>query len=193
VGFDAFLDGCNFNNNFADSVGGAIHIAKKNFYGSANYVGFVDVKNSTFNLNSARHGAAVFSDSNHTFIANNCFFNTNQADSSGGAIYIDNSGQAIINKSLFTNNTALTGGGLNVSGINSNIVITNSTLRKNYALRQGGAFFLNNNANAYIYHVTVDSNSTESDQYNGGGGIYNNNGTINSYHSIYTGNFPNQV
>lgn len=119
------FENCQFSNNEADKDGGATR-----FYESD-----VSFKNCVFENNTAKNfgvGGAleIYTNSDASFLIENCRFFNNSAYS-GGAISVENIAELNIRGSLFANNEAYIAGVLNVSGTETVNLISN-TMANNY-------------------------------------------------------------
>ena len=164
LGTDGKVENCNFTENHASSVGGAIYYTE-----SAN---IQLINNSDFFKNSAdldrdwgrpsspSGGGAIFwlaSDGK----VDNSNFTDNYAKSSGGAIYYHGGNQSVSN-SYFSGNTANStnfGGGAIYFDSANGSSIDNVNFTENSAKKFGGAIFINASNNATIENVNFIENS----------------------------------
>jgi hypothetical protein len=123
----------------------------------------IDINNSTFSNNSAFIGGAVLSDEAKTSIANSRFVD-NESLFGGGALFV--AGNTNISQSFFTANVATEGGAIYAMGGETNI--TSSTI----AYNQSG----------------VTSVGPPVDGQYSGGGIYNDDATVNLKNTIVSDN-----
>ncbi len=181
------INNCTFIGNTANNHGGAIY----NYYGST-----LNVNNSTFTNNMATNsgsGGAIENDDNGILNVSNSTFNSNTANFCGG-IY-NGYGNLNVTNSTFTNNTAtaIYGGGAGAiySGEGS-VNVTNSTFANNTAQATyglGGAGAIYSDYGSLTVNNSTFTNNTATGSNNGGGAIYNNNGsTLTVNNSTFTNN-----
>lgn len=102
-----------------------------------------------------------------------------------------NDGRLTINNSAITNNSAFTGGG--IANRDGSVTINNSTISGNTAESEGGAIrnvgvnAVNFGTSLTINNSTISNNSTTSAS-SDGGGILNNNGSLNIVRSTLNNN-----
>ncbi len=110
--------------------------------------GFLTVNNTTFSDNSGGDYGSVFNDG--VLAVNDCTFSSNSATDGGGIL---NSGWLTVSECTFSNNSASFGGGIYN---HMQATVNNTTFFTNSALAAGSA----------------------GSKYGGGGGIYNDSGTL---------------
>ncbi|MEM9953293.1 MAG: tandem-95 repeat protein, partial [Chloroflexota bacterium] len=132
-------------------------------YGGAVYSnGNLDVSDSTFRVNGAIYGGAIYVVGNHSdgdvITINNSTFQFNQSSNgSGGAIYA--AYRLTIENSTFINNTANdSGGAIAFSNANPS-VIENSTFDSNTA-DDGDAIYISNRSSVNIFNSTFTNHVT---------------------------------
>lgn len=133
--------------------------------------GNLTVTNTTFTLNSAHSGGAIYNNTDGVLnVSNSVFTNNSTHAANGGAIYNKNDSiSATVTDSTFTGNTANTfGGGIFNAGT---LNLTDSTLSGNHSIHNGGGIY-NLDSNPTLTNVIFNANN-HSD--NNGGGMYNNN------------------
>ncbi|MBO6274995.1 MAG: DUF11 domain-containing protein, partial [Methanobrevibacter sp.] len=161
---NGIIENCTFTNTSGACDGGAIFIKADN----------INVKNSTFILNSAHNGGAICINSMNNNIENSTFEDNyviyaNVNTERGGAIYINNADNVksfnnTIFNSTFRNNTARYGGAIYINTKNN--TITDSTFDNNTA-RNGGAIYVAHENNT-ISNSTLKYNKASEN----GGAIY---------------------
>ena len=168
---------CNFTNNKAVQLGGAIAVVS----------GSVSISNSELTHNSAGYEGGAIAVVSGSVSISNCELTNNSADyGSGGVIYVD-SGSVSISNSKLTNNSAEYGSGAIGVGSGSHVSISNSELTNNRA-DYGGAI--------YVYSGSVSISNSElthnsADSY--GGAIYVDSGSSASIsNSTLTNNIANE-
>ncbi|NCC88688.1 MAG: hypothetical protein EOM05_12655, partial [Clostridia bacterium] len=114
--------------------------------GAISIFGTAVISNSTFSLNSAYEGGAIYVGENSNLTVTDCFFGgsgkNNNAISNGGAIYIENDAHVnFVGDNTFAYNTALNGGALYLS-VNATDVILGKTFFVNNSATNGGALYL---------------------------------------------------
>ena len=165
---NGIIDNCEFINNTAGSLGGAIYSGQDNHWDNRN----LTISNSKFYNNSANVGGAISNQMGYSHIVNNTFDGNKAIRGSAGTINMANvvAQYTEIVGCNFTNSVSVDGGGtifLNVQFITikdcdiRNAYMTNPT-------RHGAGIFLNGNAK----NATIDgcnfTNLTGKD----GGAIY---------------------
>ncbi len=108
---------------------------------------------------------------------------TNVDLSEGGALEIG-LGQATLNHVAITNNISYDGGGL-AADMNSTLTLNDSVVQGNTATDDGGGIY---NGGALMVKNSVVSSNVAQDQSFGGGGIYNDSGTVTLDHSQLVSN-----
>ena len=121
------IDGCEFNNNYAEDHGGAIYSDNIKFTGENTFIGNIaenyggavytntisgDVEYVTFKNNQAKtdDGGAIYINKEYDGTFTHCFFEKNHAGQRGGAIYVDSCNSDItLTKNAFIGNTAVYG------------------------------------------------------------------------------------
>ena len=113
---DARFVGCNFIDNYADSLGGAIEL-ENGYYGSVTWTYFDDC---TFTNNTARDGGAIYLGETYDPYVKitSSIFESNTAENNGAAIY-DNFGHVTVEDTKFSKNVA---GGLDVIHVVGDII-----------------------------------------------------------------------
>ena len=108
--FSLVVSGCEFTNNQANSIGGAINLNQT--VSTASEDGGLFITNSTFSGNSSSYsgGAIAFTYWNGAFVVNATDFNNNTASSYGGAIYVYHQTDAYFNNVSADNNSSYQGG-----------------------------------------------------------------------------------
>ncbi len=165
------ITGSNFHDNettsTTDGWGGAILV----FDGAS-----VTVNSTTFNLNQAREGGAVYITLNSKLTMNDNSTFTNNKANHGGGIY--NEGTLNITNSTLNGNKATYSGG----GILSftTLILTNVTLNANEADDGGG---INNPGTATLTNVTLSNNKAKD-----GGGISEFKGDVTAINTTFSGN-----
>ncbi|CAG0968413.1 hypothetical protein ANRL3_01334 [Anaerolineae bacterium] len=159
-----------FSTNNAGSDGGGI-------FGS----GTLAVTNSTFsNNNTLTNGGAIYSTVALTVTSST--FSTNNAGN-GGAIS-DGGGTIAITHSTFSGNTASTGGGIRTRFA---VTVANSTFSDNDA-GSGDAIYTSSGTlgvtNSTIFGRIAEEDGPVAGPVIGGGGVYNNGGTITLRNTI---------
>ena len=140
---DGTVSNCNFINNYADKWGGAVYF---NVGGN--------VTNCNFTDNSAEDGGAVFF-GNAGYVTN-CNFTNNFAGGLGGAVYFDEEGT--VTNCNFTNNNANFGGAVYFDEENT---VTNCNFTNNSA-GYGGAIWFTSNVNVTSCNFTGNNAATGS-------------------------------
>lgn len=151
-----------FSGNQSAGEGGAIY----NQSGAT-----VTVKKSAFTSNkttAASYGGGAINNDSGTLTVKSSTFTSNTSNSSGGAIL--NSDIASVTASTFNTNTATAGGGA-IMNLNGTLTLTTSTLNANQAAYGGGLVLYGANNN--ITRSTFSNNTAASD----GGGIYSDSDT----------------
>ena len=157
-----------FDNNYADSVGGAISVSSGN----------INSTNDQYINNSAANAGGAILVSGNIYSTNDQY--TNNIAGYGGAIYLD-SGNITSTNVYYTNNGAVSGGVILVNS--GNITSTNDHYTNNSAFNEGGAIFVNSgNITSTNDHYTNNSAG------NDGGAISFDSGNMYSTNDHYTNN-----
>jgi hypothetical protein len=129
--------------------------------------GNVDIVASTFDSNTAVHGAGAFIYSGSSYIttiADSTFSNnfaTNSASvGSGGGVLLDGLDDALVTNSTFSGNEARYGGGIRVQN-NVDLVLVNSTIYDNYALTRDGG--LSHQGGSALVHNSILAGNVDAD------------------------------
>ena len=190
----SIINNCNFTNNTAMLMGGAIFSSgkvqinnsnfKDNTAGQEGGVLYLSdnstIENSNFtnnhNKNDMCDGGAIYFEDEGNVI--NCNFNDNFATQWGGAIYFNSIGS--VKGSKFNNNKAYAtyGGGIYFKGEGT---VSLSNFTDNFAIYGGGVYF---GSNGSVENSNFDHN-TGSTQ--GGGVYFNNTGSVEN--SVFTNNY----
>ena len=125
--------------------------------------GILNIKNVTFNNNTATYGGAIYNQYGTLTETNNTFNNNTATIGNGGAIYNSGTGTEINN--TFNNNTAIWGGGAICNG--GTLIGTNDTFNNNTAGFGGGAIY--NGGTVTETNNTFNNNTAGND----GGAIIN--------------------
>ena len=169
------LDGAIFEENSTVSSGGAIY----------NSDGIISISNTTFKLNEAARGGAIYNEAGDgldfqgSISINNSNFYQNES-ANGGALWQGALSKTTISGSRFIENSANTVKGLNQGGAITNageMTITDTLFQDNEAGGNGGAIAnvtpsADSNSKLLLSNVTVEKNSAGTS----GGGIYNASG-----------------
>ena len=170
------LNGCTFNDNDAQTAGGALTVD-----GCTG----ADVLNCTFTGNGALIGGAI--DAKTTSIqVFDCEFNDNQATLIGGAATFFQSPSNVVSCNFF-DNVAGHGAAIGVDG--SSVILQRSVIANNFATSQGGAIASTlNSSTLNLSHMTIANNNS----LQGSSGIYipldpsgNNVSSVLASHSIF--------
>jgi hypothetical protein len=144
--------------------------------------GTLVIDGSTISANSAtKVGGGVFNKGTAT-LSNSSVVTANEAHSGGG---VHNVRELSIDGSTISDNTAVRLGG----GINNNrrVTITNSVITGNKA-GYGGGLFINDRDKATIDNTTISNNRAVDRVHSRGGGIFNDDATLDVTNSSITGN-----
>ncbi|MBR0271401.1 MAG: Ig-like domain repeat protein, partial [Methanobrevibacter sp.] len=173
------IDKCIFNNNTAETSGGAI---------SAGYR-YINISNSIFTNNHAENnGGAIYSRSSRDHTYSNLTFINNSAVN-GGAVYITGSYLTIFENISFVNNSADNGGSVWTSKSGEN-KFSNSNFTNNTATDFGSAIYRDGTGKITLINVNLTHNRAGSvmDVKEDGdilnGHLIGNNGYLNSIYSI---------
>ena len=185
--------------------GGAIHVGTGSLLNLSNVVlqgnraddggaiynegGTIIALNSTFTSNAADaengSGGAIFSADGSVSIVSSAL-SFNRANRAGGGIEIVDGTLTMLQASLIENDVAGSvgtpnpgnGGGVHVSGTAS-VTIANGVVVGNTAGSEGGGLWNQAGASMEIHNTIISDNTAEgSSADNGGGGIFNNGGTV---------------
>jgi hypothetical protein len=143
------------------------------------------------------YGGGIYNSFTATLTVNDSTIDGNQTGNggtgasggSGGGLF--NVGVASLVDSTISNNTTATGGyGGGISNIGS-LDLTNSTLSGNVSREHGGGIDNASAGTVTLNSVTIANNTADSDNnsFGDGGGLYNEDGTINLANTILAGNF----
>jgi hypothetical protein len=187
----AAIIGARFSHNAASITGGAIAsstkaaISHSDFvsnsaedFGGAVFGSSVTVNGSAFRLNRALSGGAIYGDLSLTVTGSE--FAGNKASISGGAIDAENT--SAVTGSDFRRNVSASGAGIYATG--SSLSVRHSDLEFNRASVRGGGIY-DEKAAVSVGYSTIDRNSAR-----GGGGIYNQSGTVTLTRTRIYGNRP---
>ena len=145
--------------------------------------GSITVANSSFDLNSAKNGGAVFIHGGSITVANSSFdhnsatngggavhmypggyitvanssFDNNSATNGGGAVYMRGRGSITVANSSFDHNSAMDGGAVYMD--NGFVTVANSSFAHNSAEREGGVFYMDQHSRAKIDRTTLHGNT----------------------------------
>jgi hypothetical protein len=148
---------CHFENNRADSDGGAIW--------SCDYAG-ITLLDCTFIGNGARGRGGALGCSLSDIEAAACTFDDNHTESNGGALYIYK-GMQSLNQCRFAHNSAAFGGGIyNIVG---DLSIARCVFAGNHAEHEGGGLYNDSPARVCVVSVLFAGNRALAM----GGGMYN--------------------
>ena len=136
----------------------------------------------------AGSGGGIFSMGGAVTIESNTNVLENHASRAGGGLEFVNA-EAIIKDTLIYDNTAGVGGspnpgdggGMHVTGSGSTIAMSHVTVRNNQAARQGGGLWNDAGSSLTVDFLSevIDNDAMGDGATDGGGGIFNNGGTLN--------------
>ena len=128
----ATLDGCSFENNYADNRGGGIFAIKE-----------IVIRNSNFTGNTAKkYGGAVYTRTINHEITHSAFINNKVNEEDGGAIYINNSCSPTFTSCRFQDNSANEeGGAIFLDSQNAELTLRYCTFVDNKAGKSGQSVF----------------------------------------------------
>lgn len=144
-------DGCTFENNVSDNVGGAIAVE-----------GISTITASTFTANRSGYDAGAIDASGELVVADTTFVE-NRAEGDGGALYVV--GIGTITDSVFDGNVGFRGGAL--GAVFATATLERTEIVGNQAT-EGGALFGWIDVDFVLVDTTVHANSAAE----GGGGMY---------------------
>lgn len=181
------LTNCNFQNNHATDLGGAVSLNKGtitiencNFYNSRSDIfggaiklqkGTLTIKNSRFESTKSKHGGAVYAKDSTVNIIGTTFINC-KSDVFGGAVACENC-QLTVDGSDFTNCRSFEDGGGAIYIMDGNANVKNSEFTNDSAYFGGAICNLNSGLNV-TSNIFTDNYA---DYY--GGSIYNMFGNVN--------------
>ena len=181
------IDGNTASGAGADNGGGGIYALNG---GTVNLVNGATVSNNIAN-GTAGSGGGILVDADASFSAADSFITGNRANRAGGGIELvaGTGSTTLTNTALDDNNAGVSpavaapgsGGGLHITGM-QNITITGGTTNDNIAANEGGGLWNGSGLMTVIDH-TVDGNTASGNDAMvagaaGGGGIYNEGGTV---------------
>ena len=170
------LDGCTF--------GKSKHGNKTNGNGGAIYVstyGVLNIKDSSFNYNSAKNGGAISLNNGYSINIENSSFIGNSSTGNGGAICLNDNVTATVSDTEFSYNTSTCGGA--IYGISSFVDIHDTSFISNESTNNGGAVTLiNGECNISNSYFTMNNAETT------GGALDLSCGNITIYNSQFIGN-----
>ena len=187
------LTNCNFQNNHATDLGGAVSLNKGtitiencNFYNSRSDIfggaiklqkGTLTIKNSRFESTKSKHGGAVYAKDSTVNIIGTTFINC-KSDVFGGAVACENC-QLTVDGSDFTNCRSFEDGGGAIYIMDGNAKVKNSDFTNDSAYF-GGAIC---NLHCSLNVTSNDFIDNYADYY--GGSIYNMYGNVNLFENSF--------
>ena len=146
--------------------------------------GTTTINNSTINNNTAPYGGGGIMTSIGLLTLNNSTISNNFANANaGGGVFITNGSAVITNSTINGNFSAGKGGGIFIFG---KLTATNITVNGNTSDNgAGGISNFGSDSVLNLSNSTVSSNNTSAE---GGGGLLNTNGTVNSRNTIFADN-----
>ena len=154
-GSSATVSDCDFRQNMADRMGGAI---------ASNASSSVTLSSSNFTYNSAGGGGGVvYAQQNSNAVIDSCTINHNSAHGDGGVVHAEYDGTIAVNNSTFLNNSATGCGGVLFIWKKSSLKVGRSNFSNNTA-KSGGVMCTSNNtctfklvSSSRLVHTMVDN------------------------------------
>ena len=183
------IDGNEALGDQADQGGGGIF----NNGGDLRIVGDSTISNN-FALGESGSGGGVLSVDGRVFVADSNI-SLNTANRAGGGIEIID-GSLVVRDSAIVSNVAGpagsgtpgNGGGFHVSGV-ANSRFIGAQIFDNQAASEGGGLWNQAGSDLFVFESLIDNNvALGADSDNGGGGIFNNGGTVSIFNSEISNN-----